>query len=199
MCYVVVRTRERCPRLWLWHLQWVRELISFPLSAVTIRDADTVSHLGSTVEVTLMMEVCSDPEPELWKWESWLHYSFLMWWHVWRRDAPSTIYSSSPETGGRAGPHVIDLPLFSCSTQDSDSYTLPGQHSRAVPKGMGVGEPTPRTWKWENWPHLLLIQQGWTSHGSSGELTLVVKTGKSWQVLLAVICYRGVSRSDSEL
>lgn len=117
------------------------------------------------------MEVCSDPDPELWKWESWPHYSFLKWWYVWRRDAPST--SSSPETGGRAGPHVIDLPLISYSAQENDHYTLPGQHSRAVPKGIGVGEPTLRTWKWENWLHLLLT-------AARDELAMAVLESSHW-------------------
>ena len=50
-----------------------------------------------------------------------------------------------PEARGRVGPEVIQaeelfLPLDSCSTQVSDLYVLPGQHSTAHPEGVDLGE-----------------------------------------------------------
>lgn len=63
----------------------------------------------------------------------------------------------APETGGRAGPEAIHtsrravLSLTRCSTPESGPYTSCGQHSRVGPEGVGVGDPTLRTWKWENW------------------------------------------------
>lgn len=54
-----------------------------------------------------------------------------------------------PPSDGRAGPKALragelSLPLFSCCTQKSGPSTLTGLHSRAVPKGVGVGELTLR-------------------------------------------------------
>lgn len=38
----------------------------------------------------------------------------------------------------------LSLPLTSSSTQEIGSWTLPWQHSRADPSGIGVGEQDPR-------------------------------------------------------
>ena len=75
-----------------------------------------------------------------------------------------------------AGPEVLregelSLPLIGCSTRESGPCTSRGQHSRAGPEGVGVGEPTLMMGKQENSGLL---------HGNAGELTLVVKTGKNW-------------------
>lgn len=52
-----------------------------------------------------------------------------------------------PKVGGRVGPEVIRaeelfLPLTSCSIQVSDLCVLPGQHRRAGPAGVDLGEVT---------------------------------------------------------
>lgn len=73
--------------------------------------------------------------------------------HGWRRDCRPTsphLTPSTPEAGGRAGPTLI-----SCRTQESKLYLSPVQHS-----GVGMRDPTLRMWKWEKWPHPLLLAAG---------------------------------------
>lgn len=82
-------------------------------------------------------------------------------------------YLSSPAAGKRAGPRVrrvegLDLPIASCSTQESRHYTSPhtnqesepcvlhGQNSRACPGDMRLGEPDPRAREQEKWSYSLL-------------------------------------------
>ena len=78
----------------------------------------------------------------------------------------------------RVGPEVIraeelSLPLTSSSTQASDLYVLPGQHSRAGPEGVDLGEVTA-----EQALSLAYCCKECTSQGIAEERTLVVKTGE---------------------
>lgn len=90
-----------------------------------------------------------------------------------------------PEAGGRVGPEVIRaeelfLPLTNCSTQVSDLYVLPGQHSRAGPKGVDLGEVTA-----EQALSLTYCCKGCTSQGIAEELPLVVKTGSTGRLTIS--------------
>lgn len=52
-----------------------------------------------------------------------------------------------PEVGGITDPEVIsteELSLTSCSARGSGPYTVPGQHRRDGPEGVGVGDQTLR-------------------------------------------------------
>lgn len=85
--------------------------------------------------------------------------SILYTYHVpaWVRErCPLCLGPSRPETGGRAVTEVLrtgepSLLIINCSTWESGRYTLlPGQHSRADPEGVGVGEPTLKMRKQES-------------------------------------------------
>lgn len=79
--------------------------------------------------------------------------------------------NAHPPKSGRAVPT-----LHSCSTQESGPCTLPGQHNRAGPNGAGVGEPTLRARKQENWPHAWLTAARGELAGAIWRAPLVART-----------------------
>lgn len=84
---------------------------------------------------------------------------------------------TTPEAGERACPGVIKagqqyLTPISCSARKSGLFTVPGQHSRTGPEGIGVGELILLKGKPENWPSPLLSTEG-------GELTRTMLESKA--------------------
>ena len=101
---------------------------------------DPVPHLGSKVELTLLMKVPV--------WDRQLSQLLMDQVEAWggeRNASPSHQGTSTPLDFRRAGPEVIGAGVLfllptSSNTPESRSSTLPGQYNRTDPIVIGVGK-----------------------------------------------------------
>lgn len=85
---------------------------------------------------------------------------------------PSPSHPTNTWSCGRAGPT-----LMSCALRRATSNKSPTAQRCGCER---TREPTLRLWKWEKWPSLASGFRRWTSLGSAGEVTLVLRTRQSW-------------------